>query len=97
MQKVIEADMGRGQAYCVLWALLSVASPSQSAWAEEAPLPREKPIVGTVEPSEPDALSAKATFLRYTHEAACEVFSTILGPDANAAHKDHQHFDYGRR
>ncbi|NNF77615.1 MAG: extensin family protein [Rhizobiales bacterium] len=45
---------------------------------------------------EEDALSAKATFLRYVHESACEVFSTVLGPDHNVLHKDHFHFDHGR-
>ncbi len=43
--------------------------------------------------SAPDDLSRKATFLRYAHESACEVFSTVLGPDANDLHKDHLHFD----
>ncbi len=41
-------------------------------------------------------LGAKATFLRYAHESACEVFSTVLGPDHNAFHKDHLHLDHGR-
>lgn len=39
---------------------------------------------------------AKATFLRYVHEAACEVFSTALSPDHDAFHKDHLHLDHGR-
>lgn len=43
-----------------------------------------------------DPPGKKATFLRYVHESACEVFSTVLGPDHNALHKDHFHFDYGR-
>ncbi len=41
-------------------------------------------------------LGDKATFLRYAHESACEVFSTVLGPDHNAFHKDHLHLDHGR-
>ncbi len=41
-------------------------------------------------------LGDKATFLRYAHESACEVFSTVLGPDHNAFHKDHFHLDHGR-
>ncbi|MCP5081690.1 MAG: extensin family protein [Alphaproteobacteria bacterium] len=45
---------------------------------------------------EEEALSPKATFLRYVHESACEIFSTVLGPDHNALHKDHFHFDHGR-
>lgn len=48
------------------------------------------------ERTQDEPLSPKATFLRYVHEAACEVFSTVLGPDHNALHKDHFHFDHGR-
>ena len=42
----------------------------------------------------PEELSREATFLRYAQESACEVFTTVLGPDANALHKDHFHFDF---
>ncbi len=38
----------------------------------------------------------KAAFLRAVHEKACGIFSTVLGPEANAAHKNHFHFDLGR-
>lgn len=49
------------------------------------------------DPSGGPALTPEATFLRYAHESACEVFSTVLGPDHNAWHKDHLHFDHGRK
>lgn len=35
-------------------------------------------------------------FLRALHKAACSRFSVVLGPDANALHHDHFHFDMGR-
>jgi len=35
-------------------------------------------------------------FLRSLHRAACGRFSVVLGPDANAFHADHLHFDMGR-
>ncbi len=35
-------------------------------------------------------------FLRAVHAAACRRFSVVLGPDANADHRDHFHFDMGR-
>ena len=38
----------------------------------------------------------KAVFLREVHQAACEHFSTVLGPEYNAAHRDHFHVDMGR-
>jgi len=34
-------------------------------------------------------------FLRALHRAACARFSVVLGPDANAFHRDHFHFDMG--
>ncbi|QQA45017.1 extensin family protein [Pelagovum pacificum] len=34
--------------------------------------------------------------LRQMHQSACGIFGTILGPDANAAHRDHFHFDTAR-
>ncbi len=34
-------------------------------------------------------------FLRAVHKAACRRFSVVLGPDANALHHDHLHFDMG--
>lgn len=34
-------------------------------------------------------------FLRALHRAGCSRFSVVLGPDANAMHHDHFHFDMG--
>jgi hypothetical protein len=36
-------------------------------------------------------------FLAVVHASACKRFRTVLGPDYNAAHKDHLHFDMGGR
>ena len=33
--------------------------------------------------------------MRYAHDAACGLFTTVLGPDANALHADHLHLDLG--
>jgi hypothetical protein len=35
-------------------------------------------------------------FLRAVHQAGCRRFGVTLGPDANAQHRDHLHFDLGR-
>ncbi|MES2754995.1 MAG: extensin family protein [Pseudomonadota bacterium] len=40
---------------------------------------------------------AKAAFLRQVHGGACGLFATVLGPDYNAAHRDHFHFDQAAR
>ena len=34
-------------------------------------------------------------FLHDVHDAACRNFITVLGPDYNAAHANHLHFDMG--
>jgi hypothetical protein len=39
----------------------------------------------------------EAAFLRRLHRGACETFSTVLGPDANEAHRNHFHFDLASR
>ncbi len=41
------------------------------------------------------ATTPQARFLVTVHKAACSLFSTVLGPDANAAHHDHFHLDLG--
>ncbi|WP_243395737.1 extensin family protein [Sphingomonas oleivorans] len=35
-------------------------------------------------------------FLRAVHRSACRRFGIVLGPDANAFHRDHFHFDMGK-
>ena len=35
-------------------------------------------------------------FLRTVHQAGCRRFAIVLGPDANALHRDHLHFDMGQ-
>jgi len=35
------------------------------------------------------------SFLRALHQSACRRFSVVLGPDANAFHHNHFHFDMG--
>jgi hypothetical protein len=42
-------------------------------------------------------LSAEATFLRRLHKGACSAFGTVLGPEANEAHRNHFHFDLAPR
>lgn len=37
------------------------------------------------------------TLLKGVHAAACGVFTTVLGPEANALHRDHFHFDTATR
>lgn len=54
------------------------------------------PAVSSGSPAQANA-SAENGFLRRLHTAACGIFSTVLGPEANAAHHDHFHFDLKAR
>jgi|SRR5688572_26465879 len=38
---------------------------------------------------------AESAFLQQVHAGACRFFDAALGPDYNAAHRDHLHFDRG--
>lgn len=38
-----------------------------------------------------------AAFLRAARDGACDLFSTVLSPDYNAAHRDHLHLDQAER
>ncbi|WMT92110.1 extensin family protein [Pelagibacterium sp. H642] len=41
------------------------------------------------------SVGAGSKFLGFAHSAACGRFTTVLGPEANADHEDHFHFDLG--
>jgi hypothetical protein len=45
----------------------------------------------------PPTPPAEATFLRRLHKGACTAFGTVLGPEANEAHRNHFHFDLAPR
>lgn len=49
----------------------------------------------TVEGGWSDALSSEGRMLRFAHDSACSTFTTTLGPEANAQHRDHFHLDLG--
>lgn len=44
---------------------------------------------------ETDGDTTEAAFLREIHRGACRFFDAVLGPDYNAAHRDHFHFERG--
>ena len=39
----------------------------------------------------------RSRFLKDVHDGACKIFGTVLGPEANAAHKNHFHLDMAKR
>jgi hypothetical protein len=47
--------------------------------------------------AEPPKPTSQSLFLRRVHSEACGLFGTVLGPDANDAHRDHFHLDTAKR
>jgi hypothetical protein len=58
--------------------------------------PRAVPTVSTKTANVP-GLPSESIFLRRLHKGACGTFGTVLGPDANEAHRNHFHFDMAAR
>ncbi|MGI9400445.1 MAG: extensin family protein, partial [Rhizobiaceae bacterium] len=56
----------------------------------------EEPAEQT-EPADPleRSKTEEQAFLAQSHAIACKMFTTVLGPDADAAHRNHFHFDQG--
>lgn len=69
--------------------ILAVAK-SDPGGAVSPPLPDRSPGA-----SSPPAVTVKSVgeFLAHVHGGACGTFGTVLGPEANDAHKDHFHLD----
>jgi hypothetical protein len=52
----------------------------------------------SVRPASTDgSFAAEAKFLRLAHDGGCKIFSTMLGPEANDAHRTHLHLDLQER
>jgi hypothetical protein len=52
------------------------------------PMPADGPDTGA---------DARIRFMREAHSAACRIFGTVLGPEANSAHRNHFHVDMAER
>jgi Extensin-like protein C-terminus len=48
-------------------------------------------------PTSADDSEVAAKFLRLAHDGGCKVFSTVIGPEANDAHRTHFHLDLQER
>jgi hypothetical protein len=74
---------------------------AKDAAKDAARIAREKPL--SVIPVSASLAAAaqkpgpRGQFLREIHEAACGTFGTVLGPEANEAHRDHFHLDMAKR
>lgn len=59
--------------------------------------PKGAQAVATPLPALPTAGRPEELFLRRIHASACKTFATVLGPEANEAHRDHFHIDLAER
>ncbi|MFT3731400.1 MAG: extensin family protein [Hyphomicrobium sp.] len=58
---------------------------------------RVRPVAFVGSPSIDNPDPEMKAFLHEAHEAACKIFGTTLGPEANAAHRNHFHVDMAPR
>lgn len=68
-----------------------LAKPKQKPDAKTLPVPASASAPADVRKT------TEAAFLRRLHKGACGTFGTVLGPEANEAHRDHFHFDLAAR
>jgi hypothetical protein len=74
------------------------AAPPQRLGRGGEAAPREaQPGPALSEAREEAQASTEGTFLRRLHKGACGIFGTVLGPEANEAHRDHLHLDLAPR
>jgi len=83
------------------------AQAKQAAWrkalarttvpAAQPPRSQRRDAKKTVETAAAPPPTPEAAFLRRLHAGACGTFRTVLGPEANEAHRNHFHFDLADR
>ncbi len=56
-----------------------------------------RPVADARAADKPAAITNEGAFLRRLHKGACGPFTTVLGPEANEAHRNHFHFDLAER
>jgi hypothetical protein len=77
------------------WPHWQPHSADPAAQGNADPAQTGAPAAPKAPPAAERATSAEARFLTAVHAAACGRFTTVLGPDANAYHRGHFHFDLG--
>lgn len=73
--------------------------PSNGAGKPKPPEAKPKNAAQPTPPArlKPPPPTKAALFLKRVHKEACGFFGTVLGPEANEAHRDHFHFDMAAR
>jgi hypothetical protein len=64
--------------------VMKVSTSAASNSATDSPNPAS---------ADDSGVAADAKFLRLAHDGGCKIFSTVLGPEANDAHRSHFHMD----
>jgi hypothetical protein len=62
-----------------------------------AKLPPPAPPAEATPPEDQSLSARKGDFVKTVHDDACQTFGTVLGPEANEAHKNHFHLDMKAR
>jgi hypothetical protein len=79
----------------------STAKRSQDAQTSKAKIVKKASAAAEEQnfqqPAPSTSSSPQAKFLRSIHAEACGLFSTVLGPEANEAHRHHLHLDLQER
>lgn len=78
---------------------LSSSGPSQLGMMPPSRLGGPKPVIAgqAPPPATPVLPDTKTQFLHAIHDSACKIFGTVLGPEANKAHRNHFHVDMAER
>lgn len=74
---------------------MGLGQPSYLGGAKEKTGALAKPVDHN--PGTPPPTNRKQVFIKAVHASACRTFGTVLGPEANAAHENHFHFDMAER
>jgi hypothetical protein len=70
------------------------AEAKEKGRLSKASFKQESPKVPAADAKTPAAASTKEmAFLKRVHSGSCTLFATVLGPEANEAHRDHFHLD----
>ena len=81
--------------------VLSAWGPTARDLQAQAQVPAQAAIAGgdarPLTDAAKEATAQKSLFLRKVHESACGIFTTVLGPEANEAHRNHLHLDLAQR
>lgn len=94
---ITRATIADGFADVTSRALSSKGPPAVAAGFSHLGGPKQaaEPTAGKA--PEPVNVNGRAAFLRFIHDSACRTFGTVLGPEANRAHRNHLHVDMADR